>query len=85
MTIISAITKYMRALCRGDTLKASDMICARAAMMPPKDWPLTTAAMYSLENLLAMPTRPPMNTALAAENKDQGFLRYKIINERTDH
>lgn len=69
MTIMSAITKYMSALWSGEILKARDMIWAMAASMPPRDCPLTTAAMYSFENLLAMPTKPPMKTALAAERE----------------
>lgn len=66
---MSAMQKYINALCKGDILKARDMIWATAAIIPPRDCPLTTAAMYSLENLLAIPTRPPMKTALAARIK----------------
>lgn len=63
---MSAIMKYISALCRGDILNARDIIWAMAAIIPPRACPLTTAAMYSLENLLAIPTKPPMKTALAA-------------------
>lgn len=69
MTNTSAIMKYIKALCCGDILKANDIIWATAAMIPPNDCPLTTAAMYSFEKRLAIPTKPPMNTALAAEKK----------------
>lgn len=65
-TMMSAMMKYIRALCCGDILKARDMIWAMAAMIPPRDCPLITAAMYSLEKRLAIPTRPPMKMALAA-------------------
>lgn len=55
------------------------MIWATAAIIPPRDWPLTTAAMYSLEKRLAMPTRPPMKTAAAAENEKQSYVSINFI------
>lgn len=67
--------KYTNADVVADAPKVSDRISVSAANIPPSDWPLTKAVMYSDGNWPQIPNRPPPRMAEKTKKKERNRIR----------